>query len=562
MTFEQASVTGVLLGALALAGCEGSDGPPGPDGPAGPEGAERATGADGAAGADNNQTIFMREVGRYFVAGTFGEGAAEITAFDPSSDRVFVVNALAATVDVLDLAVPAAPSLLGTLDASALGDQANSVAVSDGVVAVAIERRNPDDESQQNGLVAFYDAASSDLLATVDVGPLPDMLTFTPDGSTLLVANEGEPNAELTVNPPGSVSIIDVSGGAGEAVQEDVRTADFSPFNVGGAKEASFDPRIRNIFAGATRAEEVEPEYIAVSPDGATAWVTLQEHNAVAILDVASAEFVSVVYFGEKDHRIPGNELDASNEDGGVNISTWPVFGLYQPDAVAAFEAASGQTYLVTANEGDAVDYDGFSEQVRIADLVLDPVAFPDAATLQAEENLGRLQTTLTLGEIDVTKLYGYGGRSFSIWTDRGALVYDSGNDFETLTAVRLGGDFNASNDANGGDDRSDDKGPEPEGVTVGRIGSRHYAFIGLERIGGIMVYDITQPESPRFVQYVSNRLLQADQTDLEAGLAGDLGPEGLTFVAADQSPSGAPLLIVGNEITGSTTIYEILVSP
>ena len=558
----------VLFMSLAALNCgEGDPGPPGSDGPTGnpgPTGPSGPVGPTGPVGPAGPATIFLSQIGRYVPDPVvFDESAAEITAFDPGTNRAFVVDANLDQVVVLDMNDPTNPMALDPIDIRAEhGGSPNSVAVHGGLLAVAVERVDPNDDSLQvDGVVAFYDATLT-APTEIEVGPLPDMVAFTPDGQKVLVANEGEPNNAVTVNPEGSISIIDISGGVATATET---KADFRAFNVGGPRAADYPRGIRNIFPGATRAEELEPEFITIADSSTVAYVTLQEHNALAVVDIEAAEVSAIVYLGEKDHRIPGNELDASDRDGGINLRTWPVRGLYQPDGIASYRAANGRTYLVTANEGDAVDYSGFSEELRIEDLTLTATAFPDAAALQTDATLGRLKTPSTAGDPDgngsYDQLFSYGGRSFSIWDAvTGALVFDSANDFERITAVRLGADFNASDTGNGGDARSDDKGPEPEGVVIGQLGNRFYAFIGLERVGGIMVYDVTQPESPFFVQYVNNRDFSASASDLEAGRGGDLGPEGLTFVAPADSPTGTPLLIVGSETTGTTTVFEIIV--
>ncbi|MEZ4868570.1 MAG: choice-of-anchor I family protein [Caldilineaceae bacterium] len=250
--------------------------------------------------------------------------------------------------------------------------------------------------------------------------------------------------------------------------------------------------------------------------------------------------------------------LDVSDKDDAINIQQWPVLGMYQPDAIAAY-AVDGETYLVTANEGDARDYDGYSEETRLGDLILDLGVFPNAAELQKPENLGRLRTTTagtdTNGDGLVDRILTYGARSFSIWTADGRLVWDSGNEIERIVAETFPDDFNADGENGTFDNRSDDKGPEPEGVDIGVVNGKSYAFIGLERIGGVMVYDISDPHAPVFVDYVNNRDFSGDA---EAGTAGDLGPEGVKFVAADKSPTGQPMLLVANEVSGSTTFYAI----
>ena len=496
----------------------------------------------------------------------FDESAAEILAHDVTHQRLFVINANAATVDVLDIRNPAKPVLVSTIDATREGASANSVAVHGELVAVAIEA----DVKQDSGKVVFYHTSDLSKVGEVAVGALPDMLTFTQDGRKVLVANEGEPKGDYSSDPEGSVSVIDVSAGVENAT---VRTADFRAFN--GREQALREAGVRIFGPGASAAQDFEPEYIALSEDGTHAWVALQENNAVAVLDIESARILDVLPLGFKDHRMLGNELDASNKDGFINLRNWPVKGMYLQDSIASY-GYNGKTYYITANEGDSRDYDGFSEEYRVKDLQLSDAFGNDTQRkeLQDEANLGRLKVTSTLGvsngcdltssATDVEKdcvyseLYSYGARSFSIWNEQGQRVFDSGNDFERITGNLIPQGFNASNDENGADDRSDDKGPEPEAVTVGEIHGQNYAFIGLERVGGIMVYNVTNPQNPQFVQYLNNRDFSADKTAVEAGKAGDLGPEGLAFIAAEDSPNGQPILAVGNEVSGTTTLYGI----
>jgi hypothetical protein len=243
-----------------------------------------------------------------------------------------------------------------------------------------------------------------------------------------------------------------------------------------------------------------------------------------------------------------------------INIANWPTLGMYQPDAIASYKTG-GRDYIITANEGDARDYDGYSEEERVKDLDLDPAVFPDAATLQADENLGRLNSTTANGDADgdglFETIYSYGARSMAIWNAEGELVFDSGDLFEQVIALELPEEFNSTNDENGSfDNRSDDKGPEPEGVAVAKIKGRHYAFIGMERVGGIFVMDVTDPVNPRFIQYVNDRDFKGVP---EEGTAGDLAPEGLRVVPAEVSPIGHPLLLVANEVSGSVAIYRIV---
>ena len=559
MTFQNSLLTAAILAStLGLAACDGDDGDDG------------STGSPGT-----SQTLIELNTLGTYASGAFDESAAEIVAHDPANQRLFVINANDSTVDVLDIQDPEMPIKLSTIDATAEGASANSVAVYGDLVAVAIEAN----VKQDNGKVVFYNSTDLNKVGEVEAGALPDMLTFTRDGQKLLVANEGEPSDDYSVDPEGSVSIVDLSNGVAAAT---VTTAGFASFN--GQLAELMEQGLRVFGPGATLAQDLEPEYIAISIDGEKAWVAMQEANAVAELDIATGEITAIIPLGFKDHSIIGNELDASNDDSGINIRNWPVKGIYHPDAMTSY-GFNGKTYYITANEGDSRDYDGFSEEFRVADLTLDAMAFPNAVELQEDANLGRLNVTSTLGfgnscepsdpanvilvggEYDrsyvenncvYSELYAYGARSFSIWSETGERVFDSGSEFERITASLIPDNFNSNNDENAFDNRSDDKGPEPEAVTVGTINGQTFAFIGLERVGGIMVYNVTNPQNPEFVQYLNNRDFSASQTDLESGMAGDLGPEGLAFIAAGDSPNGKPMLAVGNEVSGTTTLYGI----
>ena len=562
-------------------------------------------------------SINLSFLGRYS-AGIFAESAAEIPAFDPVNKRIFIVNAQKGAVDVLDATDAANPTLIDTLTAADVAADAvvNSIAYKGGYLAVAIEASPKTD----NGFVALYDATTLELLGSAQVGAQPDMLTFSPDGQYLLTANEGEPNNDYSVDPVGSISILSLTDD--EIVE--VRTATFSSFNA--RRDELIQAGVRIFGPNASVEQDLEPEYIAISEDSTTAWVALQENNALAKIDIASATVTDILPLGYKDHGVAGNGLDVSDEDGEINITTWPgVLGMYQPDAIAAY-SAGGNTYLVTANEGDSrawgEDDDaywagdaskGFVEEFRVKHLVhasgfdrragddlppqlrepaagalLNPTTFSycgataaDPGDCREDELLGRLTVAWTDGyrkdaagnpvmfdaagnenvagdRLMYDNLYAYGARSFSIRDADGALVWDSGDAFEQYIASA---DYFNSNHDEGDvfDNRSDNKGPEPEGVTIGKLGEKTFAFIGLERMGGVMAWDVTDPAAPEMVDYLNTR---ADWTTEDTGSvladAGDLGPEGLVFVSAEDSPNGEALLIIGNEVSGTTTVYQI----
>lgn len=469
--------------------------------------------------------------------GSFGKSASEIAAYDPTSKRLFVVNGEKRAIDVLDISNPDAPKLVQAFDLKAYGAAPNSVAVKGGVVAAALD--GP--EKTRNGKVVFFRASDLAVLGAVEVGPIPDMLTFTPDGKRLVVVNEGEPNDAVTVDPAGSVAVIDVSAGWDKA---SVRFADFGRF--------AFAEGMKRGRPGASFADAAEPEYAAVSADGRTAWVTLQETNAVATVDLESATVVTVRGLGFKSYE--ACPIDASDKDGKVDIRAWKnVVGMYQPDAIAAFQSG-GATYLVTANEGDAQAWGGFNEEKRVSEVKLDAAAFPQGAAPM------RLKTTSTMGDEDgdgdVDRIYSLGARSISVWDASGALVADTCDDMERRTLEANGSKgFNANNDEEGGDARSDDKGPEPEGLAVAVLDGRTYAFVGLERTGGVIVYDLTDPKAPAFVTYAAGRDYRMPPT---APASGDSGPEGVLFIPAADAPGGEPLLAVTNEASGTTRLWRI----
>ena len=510
-------------------------------------------------------TLHIEPLGSY-ASDIFDRSGAEIVAHDAKTQRLFVVNAFSGQVDVLDVRQPAMPSLLFSIDLSDYGSAVNSVDVHKGLVVAVVEnavRTNP-------GRALFLDV-NGRVLANVEVGALPDMVTFTPDGKRVLVANEGEPSDDYSTDPEGSVSIIDLPNNIRHLTQARVRTARFDKFN-----DAQLDASIRIFGPGATVAQDLEPEYITVSKDSKTAWVTLQESNAIAVLDIKSGKFTELRGLGFKDHLLSGNELDVSDRDDRINITNWPVLGIYQPDAIASYEYR-GNTYIVTANEGDARAYTGFNEESRFRALAGSKPVCPDSGRFNAFyannemgiTNLSQLRDNANMGRLTVTSatglradgscyedIYAFGARSFSIWTTDLEQVYDSGADYERITAEMFPDHFNSNHRENSFDSRSDDKGPEPEGVTVAKLWGRTYAFVGLERIGGVMVHDITDPRAPVFVQYLNNRDFGAAPGTPEAG---DLGAEGLMVIEAHKSPiPGVPLLAVANEVSGTTSLFRI----
>ncbi|WP_052402073.1 choice-of-anchor I family protein [Muricoccus aerilatus] len=463
-------------------------------------------------------------------------GSAEVIAYDPRTERVLVlgptgVEALAAADGALRFSLPRAD--LGSLGTG------NSVAVHGDVIAVAYDGPTPG----SNGSVAFYrmaaDGNAAAAIRQVEVGAVPDMVTFTPDGSRLLVAIEGEPNANYGVNPSGDpvggVAVIDVATGASTFLG-------FEGFDTEALRASGV--RITGV-PGITAVTDLEPEYIAVSADGTKAYVTLQENNAVALLDLGTLTYTNIFALGTKDYSLPGQGLDPSDRDGGANIVNANLRGLYMPDGIATFESG-GRTYLVTANEGDASEWGSYSDVARVSTLSLDEASFggaADVAAVKAAGALGRLQVSKvdgdTDGDGDIDVLHALGGRSFSIWeVTHGGLVqtYDSGDMIERMLLQNRPDLFD--------DTRSDDKGPEPESVTLGIVNGQLYAFVALERADSVMSFAINSPTDVTYAGIVAT----------------DDAPEVIHFVSAEDAPAGAggPLLLSPAEGSGVTTAHAL----
>lgn len=477
--------------------------------------------------AARQESTSFSEISSLAIGG--GTGAAEISTYDPETKKLFVVNNSAGNnrIEVVDLSNPASPVVIGNINIAVYGGLVNSVSVNNGKLAAAIEAIPKTD----NGKVVVFNTTSLDAIAVVSVGALPDMITFTPDGNFILTANEGEPNDAYTIDPLGTVSIIDVNNNYATT------TLDFSMF---ASRAAELKTKGFRLFGkNASFEQDVEPEYIAVSTNSNTAWVTLQENNGIAKIDLITKTITDIFPLGFKDYNNPMNTIDPSDQDGGINFGAWPVKGMYLPDAIAV-NSHNGVPFIYSANEGDAREYAGLTpvEQRRVnhASVILDPVAFPNAAALKTNAQLGRLNITTTLGDTDgdgdYDELYSYGARSFSIWNGlTGQLVYDSKNQIDTK-AAELG---------KYPDGRSDDKGCEPEGITTGRVGNKSLLFVGLERANAVMIYDITNPTKPVFSQWLNT----------------GVGPEGVLFVSADKSPNGKSLFIASSETDGFIKVYS-----
>jgi 2',3'-cyclic-nucleotide 2'-phosphodiesterase (5'-nucleotidase family) len=489
-------------------------------------------------------------------------GSAESILHDAARNLLFVlgpngVDALNA--DTGALAFSLAKSLVqvpGGGASMSLGN-GNSIALSGNTLAVSFDGPT----AGSNGAVALFDVATAGTgatwRATASVGAVPDMLVFTPDGTSILAAIEGEPSTGYAVDPAGGLALINATTGAQTFFG-------FSGFDAAAATLRSQGVKLTYGLPGTTNAQalpslDLEPEYITIS--GNRAYVTLQEANAIGIFDLGTQSWVSILPLGLINHNLAGNGIDTSDRDGGAIIRQVPLSGMFMPDAIASF-VQGGVTYLVTANEGDAREYGGtgnvFNEAVRISELVpasgsTAPTGMPalDAALLSAiqsrrgDADLGRIDVSRWVGDTDgdgdLDRLQVFGGRGFSIWEVGGTstapaltLRYNSGQLIDQIIASQLPGSYD--------DGRSDNKGAEPEQITLGTVGGTVYAFVGLERANATMAFSIDGPTNVNFAGIINR--------------SGDTAPEVSTFIPAVGSTPAR--LAVANEVSGTTTLFNL----
>ena len=484
-----------------------------------------------------------------FSNGTSGTNSAEIVAYDSSNFRLYIANSIGRKLDIVDFSNPATPVLLNSISVIPYGN-INSVAVHNGIVALAIENIT----AQSNGFVVFLNADGT-FISQVTVGAMPDMITFNKDYTKILTANEGEPNSTYSVDPDGSISVVDLTGGIASLTDLNVTNIGFTDYNTQAASLIA--QGIRIFSTSASVAQDLEPEYITISTDNTKAFVAIQENNAMAVIDLATSTIDTIYALGYSDYSA-GNGMDASDQSGSVLIGTAPVKGAYMPDAIA-YSTINGQGYVFSANEGDSREFGSVVDAARISTLTLDSTAFPDQNILKNNKFIGRLSGLRYSGDTDndgdLDVIHTMGGRSFSIWNaSTGQLVFDSKDLIEQITSTHpvTAAFFNASNSTGSATlkNRSDDKGPEPEGVATAFINGSSYLFVSLERIGGVMTFNVNDPANPIYVGYYNNRTI--------TGSGPDLGAEGIIRISSEASPNGNEIVILANEVSSTLSIYQI----
>ena len=522
------------------------------------------------AGYENGNSSLDITMSAHYTSGSFNAdgGVMEIVAYNKANGHAYAVNGQDGVLASIDIAGGDTELSSVDIDVKALvsdsdftyGDM-TSVAVSpDGsLIATALQDADYDEE----GRIALFSSDSDgsiELLKVYEAGIQPDMVTFSPDGRYVLTADEGEPREGYGENDPeGSVTVV--------SLEDDiVSVIGFEAFDNPLARKALSDKGII-MQKGTVPSEDFEPEYIAVGNN--KAYITLQEANAVAVLDLDSMLFTGVYTVGLEDYSIVPVDID--KKDDAYNPRTYETLrGIRMPDGIAYFSIA-GNDYIVTANEGDAREWgDYLNEDERdFGDGDVSPTGAITAENSGLDGKVVFLASNDYDG-LDVGIDYLYGGRTMTIFrVDDSGLeeVFTTADDAERITYSYLPEYYNASNDNAVLDDRSGKKGPEAEAVTVGEVNGRIYAFLALERTGGIMVYDVTEPENSKYVNYINTR----DFTSIVSGseiyedgaldkwvTGGDVAPEGLAFVSAEDSPSEEALLIAAFEVSGTVAVYTL----
>jgi hypothetical protein len=520
----------------------------------------------------NTEPFAITELGR-IISGD-GEGGAEIPTYHAGSKRLFSTNGVRNTVDVYDLSDPAKPVRINRVELKSYGSDVTSVAAGRDVIVAAVHRAETfaanGTPSTPTGVLVVMDVNGKVLAAPDLGGVLPDAVTFTPSGTTALVAIEGQPvcakdDPATTANestdytkaqdPLGGVSIVDLSNPATPVV----RFVSFKGLTVG-------DLRAKGLALSSVvndAAKDLEPEYI-VALDELKAYVTIQEANGLGVLDIESGSWIEVRRAFES--KLSTTPIDTSDRDTGKGPRSYKnVVGPSQPDAIAGFKIGSGH-YLVTANEGDAREYSCLNDDLRGSSLKVDSRRFPDWKTWSGNAELGRAKVNPNAGDRDgdgdIDTIHLRGSRSMTIYRN-GQVIWDSGKLIEETQIAAFGiANINGSHSLSADkstvnytpQDRSDDKGGEPEGVAVGMVGSSRIAVLGLERMSALVVFDISIPREPKLVKWIQ----MLPTTPTPASQATAWSPEGVIFVSAEKSPNGKPLFITSYELSGSLTIHQI----
>nr|WP_298147691.1 hypothetical protein [uncultured Pseudomonas sp.] len=374
---------------------------------------------------------------------------SEIVSVQASSMRVAVSNSVEGLVEILQLDPTTGLQRLArhTLVDQGMGE-ITSVAwhPHENIFAACIR----DNDGLKNGRVELRSAADGTLLKSLEVGVWPDSVAFSPAGDYLLVANEGEAyvhDGQGFRSGDGAISLIDLREGVMQARHRLIALPDLA--GLAGATQAEHQRLLERVIDGeelkvpfGTSPEHIEPEYVAFSPDGTRAYVSLQENNAVAVVDMARGELSKVFGLGTVRHA--ADVLADGRYEPNAEL-----FALREPDALAV--SADGR-YLVTADEGDS-----------------DP-------------KIAKIAAGLPSG----------GGRTISVFDSiSGELLGDTAGQLDDMAAKA--GVYP--------DLRSPNKGSEPEGVVSFDAFGKRLAVASLERADALALIDLDRPAQPKVLQ-------------------------------------------------------------
>jgi len=520
----------------------------------------------------NEATLKITEIAS--ITSGDGEGSHEIATFHAGSKRIFATNGVKNAIDIYDVSDVTNPKKVGSVALSPYGNDVTSVAAGKDVVVAVV---NVSDKfsatgvpTTTNGKIVVFDTSGKVLSSPDVLGVLPDSVTFAPNGTTALVAIEAQPvcakddpataakedaDYSKASDPVGGVTVVDLSNPASPVL----RFAGFDQFSVAEmrAKGIAVSSVVNNV------SKDFEPEFVT-AVDNNYAYVTIQEANAIGKLNIGSATFESISRaFESKVSRVA---RDTSDRDAGAGPRTYAnVVGASQPDAIAGFTVGAGQ-YFVTANEGDAREYTCLNDDLRASSLKVDTRRFPDWKTLSGNAALGRAKVNPTIGDKDgdgdIDTIHLRGSNSMTMYRN-GIAIWDSADLLDQIQTQAFGvaninGSHSLSSDKSTmnyvGQDRSDDKGSEPEGVAVGMVGDRRIAILGLERMTALAIFDITDPGNPIFQEWL--QMLPTKATPAKD--VKHWSPEGIVFVPASKSPSGKALIITSYELSGSISIHQV----
>jgi hypothetical protein len=545
-------------------------------------------------------------LGRYST-GQFGVNAAGGVAYYGGNKTALIANRHTNRVEVVSLTNPATPQATAQIDASAAAATALNRAMGKITAVAAFDEADATKDRDRiaitvsgagiadSGAVVIYKAADRSLVTVLQTGVGPKSVEFSHDGRYVVIANEGAPAPDYSVDPEGSIGVVDLMPtpvAPATTAPPAITVLDFVVFNAvtpspSGSRQSEIPADVRfsnrpGVTTQSSRAQDFEPETVTIDIQSRFAYISLQENNAMATVELNPPRIATIVGLGTKDFNTDTSKLDASDQDERDDLLKHPVKGFRQPGGLLAYRNAN-EILLISANTGAPRMLPGFDETTRAASLNLDAAVFPPADMLQDNAKLGRLNVSASEGNAPATttpppgvpqdpdfeSIFTYGARSFSIMLTSGVTVFDSGEDFERITLQQLATNFNSAANANGsGDTRSDDQGPAPKALALGQIEGATFAFIGLSEVGGVMVYALDASlRGARFLEYKKDREFNVVVSNTDGNgdgapdtnpAVGDLGPTQMIFVPVSAAPTADSLLLVANAVSGTTTIYAV----